>query len=41
LIGAKEGLAARALDGADVDIEAGDVRLEALVSLLTDALAAV
>jgi superfamily II DNA or RNA helicase len=38
LIGAKEGLAARALDGADVEIAGVDVQLEALVSLLTDAL---
>src|SRR5256714_7691243 len=40
LIGAKEGLAARALDGADVEAAGVDVQLEALVSLLTDALAA-
>jgi hypothetical protein len=38
LIGAKESLAARALDGADVEVEGVDVQLEALVSLLTDAL---
>src|SRR4051812_17817157 len=41
LIGAKESLAARALDGADVEVAGVDVQLEALVSLLTDALAAV
>jgi SNF2 family DNA or RNA helicase len=40
LIGAKEGLAARALDGSDVEVSAVDVRLEALVALLTEALAA-
>ncbi|NYI41144.1 DEAD/DEAH box helicase [Demequina lutea] len=42
LIDAKSGLAARALDGApDEDVEASvDVQLEALVGLLTDALAA-
>jgi superfamily II DNA or RNA helicase len=40
LIGAKESLAARALDGADVEVGAVDVQLEALVSLLTDALTA-
>jgi hypothetical protein len=38
LIGAKEGLAARALDGADVEAASVDVQLEALVALLTDAL---
>ena len=39
LIGNKAGLAARALDGSDEDIpDAVDVQLEALVSLLTDAL---
>ncbi|MHB2024287.1 MAG: DEAD/DEAH box helicase [Mycobacteriales bacterium] len=38
LIGAKEGLAARALDGAEVEAAGVDVRLEALVGLLTDAL---
>ncbi|MEE6280955.1 DEAD/DEAH box helicase [Georgenia sp. MJ170] len=39
LIGSKAGLAARALDGSDEDIDAGiDVQLEALVALLTDAL---
>ena len=38
LIGAKEGLAARALDAADVEVEAVDIQLEALVSLLTEAL---
>jgi superfamily II DNA or RNA helicase len=40
LIGAKESLAARALDGADVEVASVDVQLEALVSLLTDALTA-
>jgi hypothetical protein len=41
LIDAKSGLAARALDGAEVEEGAStDVQLEALVSLLTDALAA-
>jgi SNF2 family DNA or RNA helicase len=41
LIDSKSGLAARALDGADVeDGAAADVQLEALVGLLTDALAA-
>ena len=40
LIGAKESLAARALDGADVEVAGGDIQLEALVSLLTDALRA-
>ncbi|HWB67203.1 MAG TPA: C-terminal helicase domain-containing protein, partial [Mycobacteriales bacterium] len=40
LIGLKEGLAARALDGEDVEVSDVDVRLETLVSLLTDALAA-
>ena len=41
LIDAKSGLAARALDGADVSDEESsvDVQLEALVALLTDALA--
>lgn len=39
LIGSKAGLAARALDGSDEDIDASiDVQLEALVALLTDAL---
>jgi hypothetical protein len=38
LIDSKAGLAARALDGADVDVTSVDVQLEALVSLLTDAL---
>jgi superfamily II DNA or RNA helicase len=38
LIDSKAGLAARALDGADVEITSVDVQLEALVSLLTDAL---
>jgi superfamily II DNA or RNA helicase len=38
LIGAKEGLAARALDGADVEVASLDVQLEALVGLLVDAL---
>jgi superfamily II DNA or RNA helicase len=40
LIGAKESLAARALDAADVEVDAVDVQLEALVSLLTEALQA-
>jgi SNF2 family DNA or RNA helicase len=40
LVGAKESLAARALDGADVEVVGVDVQLEALVSLLTDALTA-
>jgi SNF2 family DNA or RNA helicase len=40
LIGAKAGLAARALDGSDEEVGTVDVQLEALVSLLTDALAA-
>ncbi|GGK76556.1 DEAD/DEAH box helicase [Ornithinimicrobium pekingense] len=40
LIDSKAGLAARALDGADVDIQdSSDVQLEALVTLLEDALA--
>jgi len=38
LISAKEGLAARALDGADVESASIDLQLETLVSLLTDAL---
>ncbi len=39
LIDSKAGLAARALDGSDEDVSASaDVQLEALVSLLTDAL---
>ncbi|MBV9292010.1 MAG: DEAD/DEAH box helicase, partial [Frankiales bacterium] len=38
LIDAKSGLAARALDGADEEAATVDVQLEALVSLLTDAL---
>jgi SNF2 family DNA or RNA helicase len=38
LIGDKAGLAARALDGEDTEALAVDVQLEALVSLLTDAL---
>ncbi|MGY1693926.1 DEAD/DEAH box helicase [Geodermatophilus sp. SYSU D00814] len=41
LVDSKAGLAARALDGADDEASpAGDVQLEALVGLLTDALAA-
>ncbi|HWC33971.1 MAG TPA: SNF2-related protein [Mycobacteriales bacterium] len=40
LIGAKASLAARALDAEDVEVSDIDVRLETLVSLLTDALAA-
>jgi SNF2 family DNA or RNA helicase len=39
LIGAKAGLAARALDGSDEEVATVDIQLEALVSLLTDALA--
>ena len=40
LLGKKAGLAARALDGSDEEIDAGgDIQLEALVALLTDALA--
>jgi superfamily II DNA or RNA helicase len=38
LIDTKAGLAARALDGSDVETTTVDVQLEALVSLLTDAL---
>ncbi|HVE24544.1 MAG TPA: DEAD/DEAH box helicase [Sporichthya sp.] len=38
LIDSKAGLAARALDGSDEEITSVDVQLEALVSLLTDAL---
>jgi superfamily II DNA or RNA helicase len=41
LIDSKAGLAARALDGSDEEMSsAGDVQLEALVALLTDALSA-
>jgi hypothetical protein len=40
LIDAKAGLAARALDGSDEEVSTVDVQLEALVTLLTDALAA-
>ncbi len=40
LIGTKASLAARALDAEDVEVTDVDVRLETLVSLLTDALAA-
>jgi len=40
LIGSKAGLAARALDGSDTEIASVDVQLEALVSLLADALKA-
>ena len=41
LIDSKAGLAARALDGSDEEISSsGDVQLEALVALLTDALQA-
>jgi SNF2 family DNA or RNA helicase len=41
LIDSKAGLAARALDGSDEDIASSvDVQLEALVTLLTNALAA-
>src|SRR4029078_4576121 len=38
LIDSKAGLAARALDGEDVEAAEGSVQLEALVTLLTDAL---
>jgi SNF2 family DNA or RNA helicase len=38
LIDSKAGLAARALDGSDEEISSADVQLEALVTLLTDAL---
>jgi SNF2 family DNA or RNA helicase len=41
LIGSKAGLAARALDGSDQEVSSPtDVQLEALVTLLTDALRA-
>ena len=40
LIDSKAGLAARALDGVDVEVDDTDVQLEALVGLLTDALKA-
>ena len=40
LIDSKAGLAARALDGIDVEIDETDVQLEALVGMLTDALKA-
>jgi SNF2 family DNA or RNA helicase len=40
LIDTKAGLAARALDGSDVETATVDVQLEALVTLLSDALAA-
>jgi SNF2 family DNA or RNA helicase len=40
LISAKEGLAARALDGSDIEVASIDLQLETLVSLLTDALTA-
>ncbi len=39
LIDSKAGLAARALDGSEEEISSADVQLEALVALLTDALA--
>ena len=39
LIDSKAGLAARALDGSDVEVASVDLQLETLVSLLTDALA--
>jgi SNF2 family DNA or RNA helicase len=39
LISTKESLAARALDGSDVEVADIDLQLETLVSLLTDALA--
>ena len=38
LIDSKAGLAARALDGEDTDVEQADVQLETLVGLLSDAL---
>ena len=38
LIDSKAGLAARALDGSDEGASSADLQLEALVSLLTDAL---
>jgi superfamily II DNA or RNA helicase len=38
LIDAKSGLAARALDGSDIEASSVDVQLEALVALLTEAL---
>jgi SNF2 family DNA or RNA helicase len=40
LIDSKAGLAARALDGQDIDASSVDVQVEALVALLTDALRA-
>ena len=40
LINAKESLAARALDGSDVEVANIDLQLETLISLLTDALTA-
>jgi hypothetical protein len=40
LIESKASLAARALDGSDEDVASGDVQLETLVALLTDALRA-
>ena len=41
LIDSKAGLAARALDGSDEEVASSvDIQLEALVSLLTDALSA-
>jgi hypothetical protein len=40
LIDAKSGLAARALDGSDVEASSVDVQLEAIVALLTEALSA-
>jgi SNF2 family DNA or RNA helicase len=41
LIGAKEGLAARALDGSGLEVADVDIRLEAYVTLLTEALSEV
>ncbi|RYY43951.1 MAG: hypothetical protein EON53_13355, partial [Actinomycetales bacterium] len=38
LIDSKAGLAARALDGEDTEVEATDVQLEALVGILSDSL---
>jgi superfamily II DNA or RNA helicase len=40
LIDSKAGLAARALDGSDEEVSSADVQLEALVTLLTEALSA-
>jgi SNF2 family DNA or RNA helicase len=40
LVDSKAGLAARALDGSEDEVSSADVQLEALVTLLTDALSA-